>query len=246
MPCLPDTIQLDLSPIGLVGAEQPLRGLTVLAVEDSRFACDALRLMCRRSGARLRRADTLEAAAAHLRVYRPDVVLIDLGLPDGRGEGLIESLVATGADRPALLGMSGDDAGRALAMAAGADGFLDKPLAGLAAFQSALRAVMPGKAAPVADTGASVTADPQALLDDLALAAAALTTQPGLLQRRYLAGFLTGIARHTGDGALQKASAALGDPEASLQELSILLNQRLAAGRPFGPAYRSEMRPHAG
>lgn len=239
MPCLPDTIQLDLSPFGRVGAEQPLRGLTVLAVEDSRFACDALRLMCRRSGARLRRADTLESAAAHLRVYRPDVVLIDLGLPDGRGEGLIASLAAIGSDRPALLGMSGDDAGRALAMTAGADGFLDKPLAGLAAFQSALRAVIPGKTAPVADTGARVTADPQALLDDLALAAAALTTQPGPLQRRYLAGFLTGIARQTGDGALQEASAALGDPQASLQELSALLDQRLAAGRPFGPALRS-------
>ena len=246
MPCLPDTIQLDLSPSGFARGVQPLQGLTVLAVEDSRFACDALRLMCRRSGARLRRADTLETAAAHLRVYRPDVVLVDLGLPDGRGEGLIASLAATGPDRPALLGMSGDDAGRALAMAAGADGFLDKPLAGLAAFQSALRAVLPGKAAPVADTGTLVTADPQALLDDLALAAAALTTQPGPLQRRYLAGFLSGIARQIGDRALSKASAALGDPEASLQELSRLLDQRLAAGRPFTPAPRPEIRPHAG
>eukprot|EP01031_Cornospumella_fuschlensis_P014764 gene14764-18040_t len=69
--------------------ELPLQGVTILAVEDSRFACEALRLIARRAGARLRRAETMAAARDHLRVYRPDVVLIDLGLPDGRGDALI-------------------------------------------------------------------------------------------------------------------------------------------------------------
>jgi DNA-binding response OmpR family regulator len=68
---------------------QPLAGLTILAVEDSRFASEALRLMCLRSDARLRRADSLEQADRHLSVYRPDVVIVDLGLPDGNGADLI-------------------------------------------------------------------------------------------------------------------------------------------------------------
>ena len=110
---------------------RPLLGLTVLAVEDSRFACEALRLLCLRSGARIRRADSLRAARRHLRVYRPTVVIIDLGLPDGNGVDLIQGL-STAAPRPeVILGTSGDNFGQAEAMAAGADGFIEKPITSL-------------------------------------------------------------------------------------------------------------------
>ena len=50
---------------------RPLLGLTVLVVEDSLYACDAMRIMCQRSGARIRRADCIECASRHLKVYRP-------------------------------------------------------------------------------------------------------------------------------------------------------------------------------
>jgi len=226
---------------GSVPGGLPLQGLTLLAVEDSRFASDALRLLCQRSGARLRRAETLDQARAHLRVYRPDAVLVDLGLPDGRGEGLIRLLAAPGADRPAILGMSGDPDGRAAALDAGADGFLDKPLAGLAAFQQAVLAAFPEGDLSRSRSGAvcwgegEVRADPAALHDDLAQAAQAVVAGPGGEERRYLAGFLSGLARQTRDAALDRAAQALHRPGAGLKGLTQLLEDRLADSAPFRP-----------
>ena len=108
-----------------------MTGLTVLVVEDSRFASEAMRLLCLRSGARIRRADCLRSAHRHLQTYRPAVVIVDLGLPDGSGADLIAELVAQPGRSTVVLGTSGDAAGEAVARAAGADGFLAKPVESL-------------------------------------------------------------------------------------------------------------------
>jgi hypothetical protein len=59
---------------------RPLLGITVLLVEDSVYCSEAMRLLSIRSGARLRRADSLKSARRHLRIYRPDVMLVDIGI----------------------------------------------------------------------------------------------------------------------------------------------------------------------
>ncbi len=213
-----------------LGNDLPLRGVTVLAVEDSRFASDALRLMCRRLGARLRRADSLLAAASHLRLYRPDVVIVDLGLPDGRGEVLIRDMAAR-LPKAVVLGMSGDAGGQVSAMAAGADGYLDKPLESVAALRQVLLLHLPdrGGALPLVPDAALVP-DVLALRDDLAHAAALLDAglapagagNPG---RDYVAGFVRGVARHSHDAALAEAA---GLAEATgLDEMRALLKDRL-------------------
>ena len=104
-------------------SDRPLFGLTVLVVEDSKFACEGIRLLCLRSGARIRRADCLRSARRHLQVYRPSVVIIDLGLPDGNGTELIEEINAASPRVGIVLATSGDSFGEAVALAAGADGF---------------------------------------------------------------------------------------------------------------------------
>ncbi|MEY4983700.1 MAG: hypothetical protein RIR62_1966, partial [Pseudomonadota bacterium] len=98
MPDLKPVTLVSVFPAGLRPAPRPparpgaLAGLTLLAVEDSRLAADGLRLLCRSQGARLRRAATCAEAGRHLSLYRPDAILIDLGLPDGNGEALVAAL----------------------------------------------------------------------------------------------------------------------------------------------------------
>jgi CheY-like chemotaxis protein len=212
----------------------PLSGLTVLLVEDSRFASDALRLMCQRSGARLRRADSLAQAQAHLRTYRPDVVIVDLGLPDGRGDLLIRDLVLS-RRHAVVLGTSGDPDGRKAALAAGAQGFLDKPIAGLAAFQRAVLRHLPERFVTLGEgQGATDTAgDPLALQDDLALADAMLAHGPDATQQAYLASFLGGLGRIADDVALTQAASHLGKGPDALHRLHRLVKDRLAQGAVF-------------
>jgi len=128
-----------------------LLGLTVLVVEDSRFASEAMRLLCIRSGARIRRADSLKSAHRHLRVYRPNVVVVDLGLPDGSGLELISLLSThTSPDRPIIIATSGAD-GEGLgeaARAVGADSFLPKPINGVAEFQETILPLLPSDQRP--------------------------------------------------------------------------------------------------
>ena len=125
MPEFPDGFPLSQSPT----ADRPLLGLTVLMVEDSRYASEAMRLLCLRSGARIRRADNLASAHRHLAVYRPSVVIVDLGLPDGSGEDLIGELARARPRVGVILGTSGNDDGAERAIAAGADGFAPDQLA---------------------------------------------------------------------------------------------------------------------
>lgn len=225
-----------LTPFG-TGPARPLSGLTVLLVEDSRYASEAVRLMCLRLGARIRRADSICTARRHLQIYHPSVAIVDLGLPDGAGEDLIKALTSARPRIGVVLGISGDSGGRDRALAAGADGFLAKPIAGLAAFQQAILSHLPPhhRTRPVLVTGATVAPDPLAEADDLRRAAALLDHRTDAETLDYLLQFLTGLARVAGDATLGKAAADLtarrqcGDTTAALSgRLSRLLQARMA------------------
>lgn len=206
----------------------PLQGLTILVVEDSRYASDAMRLLCQRAGARLRRADCLAAAEAHLLVYRPDVVIVDLGLPDGRGEGLISTLVNSAHPPLAVLGTSGHATGQEDALQAGADGFLAKPISNLTGFCSTILAHLPKRdAAPPVPLDAPIP-DSMALHDDLARAARLLALGPNAPDRRYIGGFLLGLARMSNDSALAQLATRVALESTSDTELLHMIESRLA------------------
>lgn len=202
---------------------RPLLGQTVLVVEDSRYTCDALRLLCLRSGARIRRADSLKSARRHLQIYRPSVLIVDVGLPDGNGTGLIEDVVAATPRVPIVLGMSGDTLSGDAVMAAGADGFLAKPIVSLAQFQNAILTHMPATerpAGPFLLSDETVRPDPIAYRDDMAHAAEILTDADNPETLGYIAQFLKGVA-HSAD-------------DTTLEEAAVRLARRQATGRPVG------------
>lgn len=197
-------------------ASRPLLGLTVLVVEDSRFACEAMRLLCLRSGARIRRADCLSSARRHLQVYRPSVVVIDLGLPDGSGTDLIKELNETVPRIGVILGTSGDDNTENAALDAGADGFLAKPVLRLASFQELILANLPADRQPTGPRVMSdeiIKPDPIAYLDDMAHVADILSEDNSEdnngAHLDYVAQFVTGVARSADDGQLEHAGNSL-------------------------------------
>ncbi|MFN3664205.1 response regulator [Yoonia sp.] len=220
-------------------ATRPLLGLTVLLVEDSRFASEAVRLLCLRSGARIRRADSLQTAARHLAVYRPSVALIDLGLPDGSGLDLIRCLAAATPPVPVVLGISGDAGAGDAVMAAGAHGFIEKPFGNLATFQAAILQHLPASRQPRGPrqiTDEQVAPDRIAYHDDLVHVVHLLEQNDGDTALPYVTQFLGGVARSAHDHDMGDAVRAVAQScrqrhglQPKLNALSRLVQQRIAA-----------------
>lgn len=197
---------------------RPLLGLTVLAVEDSRFACDAIRLMCLHSGARLRRADCLKSARRHLQVYRPSVVVVDIGLPDGSGADLIFELSTALPRVSVILGTSGDSFAEDVAFAAGADGFLAKPISNLGVFQTAILQHMPANRQPCGLRplrNEPIQPDPIAFREDMAHMAEILGGPLDDQVIDYVTLFLHGVARSAEDEALASATSDLAQAQSN-------------------------------
>jgi CheY-like chemotaxis protein len=226
----------------VLGADAPLRMPTLMLVEDSRYASEVVRLYARSLGLRLRRAADLDAAQSHLRLYQPDIVLIDLGLPDGRGEALIEQLARASQRPPLLIAISGQPELRAGALAAGADVFIEKPMPDIATFRALLVDHFPGPLPLLLlpSRAPSPIPDRIALQDDLSLAAQSLTHAETGTDRpltrarmRYVAGLINGIAGSLGDGPLQAAAqrqmsnVEFGASNPSFRKLRDLVNERL-------------------
>jgi len=205
-------------------AQLPLLGLTILLVEDSRYCSEAVRLICLKSGARLRRADTLAAAYRHVATYRPSLVLVDIGLPDGSGLDLVRELASHRAQMPTpvILVTSGEDPVLAVLAArqAGADGFMPKPLTNISEFQKSILEYFPERAdfwsvrgvPPVPDVAPDLLSVGEDIRQvcDLLTAAASDMDQAKLT---YCAQFLHGVAEASQDENLaEMAEQIVGNP----------------------------------
>ncbi len=213
--------------------ERPLNGLNLLMVEDSRCSAQAVRLLALASGARLRRADCILTAHRHLAVFRPSVVIVDMGLPDGSGAELIAELAQADPRVPVIVGTSGDPGAEEAAMGAGADGFLAKPIESLALFQQLLIGLLPQAQAPKGPRALSdkrVSPDRDSLAEDLEHAADIMQEgRPPDLP--YAAQFLGTVAQAAHDPALEAAARRLAQAPAQAPRVARLVADRLAEMR---------------
>lgn len=110
--------------------EVQVQAITILLVEDNPADAKLVQLMLA-DGAKSRyvvtEAHTLAAARAHLDAHVPDVVLLDMHLPDSRGIPTVEAVVALCPETPVvvLTGLDDDEVGME-SIRAGAQDFLVK------------------------------------------------------------------------------------------------------------------------
>lgn len=125
----------------------------VLVVEDSPPLSDAFRIMLERSGFRVSVANSLAAALQVAEIA--DVLLIDIGLPDGDGIGLIESLSGLGRPPQFSIALTGHDdpKTRERCINAGCADVIVKPIAVTALVQR-VKSLLAKGSSPAAGTGA--------------------------------------------------------------------------------------------
>ena len=99
----------------------------VLVVEDEPEIRRFVRVALEREGFEAHEADSVERGAIEAGTRRPDLVVLDLGLPDGDGVDLIRRL-RTWSDMPiVVLSARTDEPDKVEALDAGADDYLVKP-----------------------------------------------------------------------------------------------------------------------
>ena len=80
----------------------------ILLVEDSALVSDAMRVLLEETGHRVTVAASAESAIAAASAERPDVMLLDLGLPDADGLTVLEALTARGSAPRRTVALTGD------------------------------------------------------------------------------------------------------------------------------------------
>ncbi|MBV8392078.1 MAG: response regulator transcription factor [Alphaproteobacteria bacterium] len=115
---------------------------TILIVEDEPPIRRLLRTTLAANDYRAIEAATGAEALTALRHYRPDVILLDLGLPDMDGLALIGQIRGQGAVPIVVLSSRGDEQAKVTALDSGADDYVTKPFGAdelLARIRAALR-----------------------------------------------------------------------------------------------------------
>ena len=114
--------------------------LTILIVEDEHAIRRFVRTALEGEGCRVCEADTVQYGLQEAGVRKPDLVILDLGLPDGDGVDFIRDLRAWSSMPVLVLSARIEEYDKVAALDAGADDYLVKPF-GVAELLARVRAV---------------------------------------------------------------------------------------------------------
>jgi len=137
-------------------------GPTVLLVEDDDATRTALARDLIAHGYRVDAVEDGTAAIGRWDARRPDVVLLDLGLPDMDGVAVIRRVRREALTPILVLSARNAESTKVEALEAGADDYVTKPF-GTAELHARLRAVLRRAAGPAADAAGRVTTGPLTL-----------------------------------------------------------------------------------
>ncbi len=132
-------------------------GPTVLVVEDDEATRDALRRDLAARGYRVETALDGRTALARWEARRPDLVILDLGLPDMEGLRVLRHARREATTPVVILSARGDEERKIEALEAGADDYVTKPFA-IGELHARLRAVLRRASGPAADVDGRVRA----------------------------------------------------------------------------------------
>ena len=117
-------------------------------------------------GWQVHEADTLQRGLTETGTRKPDLLVLDLGLPDGDGLQLIRDVRGWSAVPIIVLSARADEADKVAALDAGADDYLTKPF-GVGELLARVRANLRRPRAAAADGGAPEAADPLVRFGDV-------------------------------------------------------------------------------
>lgn len=114
---------------------------SVLIVEDEQAIRRFLRTALEAEGLRVFDAQTLQRGLLEAATRKPDLVILDLGLPDGDGIDFIRDFRQWSATPVIVLSARNEESDKIAALDAGADDYLSKPF-GIGELQARLRVAL--------------------------------------------------------------------------------------------------------
>ena len=186
-----------------------MHALTALIIEDEAAIRRFVRSALEDEGYRVFEADTVARGLIEAGTRKPDVLVLDLGLPDGDGVSLLLDLRSWSKVPVIVLSARVDEVDKIAALDAGADDYLTKPF-GVGELQARVRALQRRRSGDGSESNGSLVRLGEAVTVDLANRSVSRDGEPvHLTQLEYrllatllpllcIAGSLNTILDHSG------------------------------------------------